>query len=247
MKKHILFFSLITVLFIGCSKDDDSSGYSEIPANEKFFNEGKNQDGTKTKFSLKYNTDKNVERLELGTYGMFVYKYDGSKIIGMDAFLKVNSSFTFTYDDDGHIIAFTENGQTTEVFYNPELQSYLYEKANGDQETIFVDADGDPKKFVYYNKLNDASYTTTMTYDLQNKKGIFTNTNNPMLASCIAAPSRSVYFYSFSLTKKPIKSVEENDYVSEYENTYDEQGFLETSAHPTFEGPVFNHYNYIRL
>ena len=246
MKKTLLIFSLLTLVLIGCSKDDQESE-SVTPANEKFFNEGKNQDGTEILFSVKYNADKNVERLEIGEYGMFSYTYDDNKISEMDAFLNVNRNFSFTYDADGHIIAFTENGQTTTVFYNPELQSYLYEKLNGDQETIFVDADGDPKKFVYYNKLNDAYYTTTVLYEMGNYKGIFTNTNNPMLATCIAVPGHRVFFYSKGLTKKPIKAVVENETVTEYENTYDNQGFLETSFHSTFEGPIFNHYNYIKL
>lgn len=246
MKKNILFFSILSLLIFGCSKEDPADDNSKIPANEKFFNEAKNLDGTETLFSVKYNTDKNVERLEL-EYGMFTYNYDGNKISGIDAFLKVNTSFSFSYDDNGHIIEFTQNGEATTVFYNPDMQSYFYEKANGDQETIFVDADGDPKEFVSYDQSSDKYYTTSMLYDLANHKGIFTNSNNPVLATCIAVPEYRVYFYTYNLTKKPIVTMVENGSVSEYENTYDNQGFLETSAHSTFEGPVFNHYNYIKL
>ena len=247
MKQNIIFISLFTILFIGCSKDDNFSEFSEIPANQKFFNEAKTLDGTTTLFSVKYNNDKNVESIELDEIAKYVYNYNGNRITSMDIYLQDSGEIIFSYDGDGRINAFSENGMTLPVFYNAEDRSYFYEKSNGDQETIYIDEDGDPVKFESFDLSTDELETITVTYEDDIYKGTFTNTNNPMLETCIAIPYYSVFFLIYNLTKKPVKTLSVGGNVTGFTNTYDNQGFLQTSAHETGDGISSMNFNYIKL
>lgn len=246
MKKNLIFFSLLAVLFTGCSKDDSATENSEIPANEKFLYEGKSLDGITTLFSIKYNADRNVEKIDLGEVGLYIYSYDENKISNIDAYFQDNTKFIFSYDGDGHINGFSENGMNLPVLYNADERSYFYEKVNGDQETIYVDEDGDPKKFESYDLSEDELDIITVLYENGNHKGLFTNTNNPMLETCIAIPEYNALFLIYNLTKKPIKTVVANG-VLEFENTFDNQEFLKSSTYESGNGIKTINFNYIKL
>ena len=247
MKTNFLFFSLLIILISGCSKDDDSNEQTGITANEKFFNECKSSDGSNTIFSIKYNSNKKVEKIDFGQDGLYVFTYEGEKVISLDAFLQNNESFTFSYDVNEKINSFTKNGETTSVIYDSEKKFYYYENANGDEHSIYINDEGDVRKFLYYDISENDLETSTILYESGNYKGILTNTNNPMIAMHIALPERNLYYLVFGLTKIPLKTIV-TDNVSEFENTFDDQGFLTSSTHDTGgDGLMTINFNYIKL
>lgn len=247
MKKHLLFFSILLILFAGCSKDDNTSQEEAvIPENEKFLNIVNSGDGTETILSFEYNTDKNMSRMKLGQDGLYIFGYDNNRITSLDAYLGGTINFTFSYDPEGHINAFTQDDVVTQVTYNAAHNFYLYAKENGDEETIFLDDDGDAKKFVSYDKFENKTSTTTVIYEDGDKKGTLTNTNNPLLASCIAIPQYKILFLLYNISKKPIKTLA-GDGILDFDNTFDEQGFLKSCTYDPGNGPTIVNYNYIKL
>lgn len=246
MKTNILFFTLLLILLAGCSKDDSSADETEILPDEKFLTDVKGYDNTKTIFSVAYNTEKNVENITFGDDGFFNYTYDGNRISNLDVFLGATISYTFSYDGEDHIIAFTKDGINTPVTYNAVENYYFYVKENGDEETIFLDADGDAKKLVSFYLNENKTETINILYESGNHKGTFTNTNNPTLAMNIAIPEYHALFLLYNLSKKPIKTLV-SDEVLEYENTFDGQGFLVDTTYDHGDGPITINFNYLKL
>ena len=244
MKTKIVILSLFAVIFVGCSKDD-SPEETEIPPNEKFLNTITNVAGG-IELSFEYNADKNVTRIKLGEEGLFIYGYDQNRIVSMDVYLGESLNFTFTYDANGYLNSFTKDDVITPVTYNAAQNFYLYALDNGDEETIFLDNDGDAKKFVSYDKSENKTSTTSLLYAGGNYKGTFTNTNNPLLATCIVKPTYNIVFILFNLSKKPIRTLT-GEGLLDFENTYDEQGFLKSSTSGRDNNTTTYNYNYIKL
>lgn len=139
MIKNLIFFGFLLMLSFGCSKDDNTSEPDEtvIPASEKFLNDIKDLDKGTNILSLEYNAEKKVERIKIQEDGLLIYGYDGNKISSLDAYIGESLNFTFSYDAEGHLSAFTQDDVVTQVTYNAAQNFYLYAKENGDEETIF--------------------------------------------------------------------------------------------------------------
>ena len=244
MKKNLIFFSLLLILFSGCSKDDSPED-KVIPTNEKFLNNVVNNDGS-VAFSFEYNSDKNIERINFVDAGLLLYGYEGNQIISMDSYHDNQENFTFTYDANGHLNSFTLDDLITNVTYNAAQNFYLYAKANGDEESIFLDSDGDVKKFVTFDYSENETSTITLLYENGDYKGSLTNTNNPVLATCLANPNYNLLFIIYNLSSKPIRTLAGNG-ILDYTNTFDDQGFLKSSTFNTSGQPTTYNYNYIKL
>ena len=245
MKTAIKIFSLFFLILFGCSKDDNGTEQTVIPPNKKFLNTITNEDGSVI-LSLEYNAEKNVERIKIGEEGLFIYGYEANRIISLDIYLDESLNFTFTYDANGHLNSFIKDDVITPVTYNASQNFYLYALENGDEETIFLDNDGDAKKFVSYDKSENKNTTTSLLYAGGDYRGSLTNTNNPLLATGIATPYYKILFLIYNLSKKPIRTLTGGG-IMDFENTYDEQGFLKSSTFGSDSNYTTYNYNYIKL
>ena len=245
MKTAIKILSLFFLILLGCSKDDNSTEEMVIPPNEKFLNTITEEDGT-VALSFEFNTDKNLERMKYADVGLFIYGYQGNQITSMDTYLGGEEKFTFTYDANGHLNTFTLDDVITNVTYNAAQNFYLYAKVNGDEESIFLDSDGDVKKFVSYDSSENETSTIAILYEDGDYKGSLTNTNNPVLATCLANPNYNVLFFLYNLSTKPIRTVAV-DGIFDFQNTFDEQSFIKTATTNIGNSPKTLNYNYIKL
>ena len=244
MKTKIIIISLFTVIFVGCSKDD-SPEETVIPPNEKFLKTVADADGG-VLLSFENNTDKNIERMKISNNILFVYGYEENLIISTEVYGENPSNFTFTYDVNGHLSSFTNDDVTTIVTYNAAQNYYFYKKENGDEESIFIDEDGDAKKFVSYDKSEDDTKTILVLHESGSYKGTLINTNNPLIATSVVDSYYNLYFLVFNLSKKPIRTITIEGLL-DFVNTFDEQGFLKSSTYGSDNNTTTYNYNYIKL
>lgn len=244
MKTNLILFSLLLILFCGCSQGDDSPMEEqeiEIPANEKILNDVNGQ------FLLEYNEDGNIERLKISSQILFVYGYEGERVSSIDVYGGGDSiNILFTYDVNGRIDSFSEDDVITDVFFNEANNYYLYQKENGDEVTIFLNENGDISKFVEFDNIENETETSTFLYENDEYNGTLTNTNNPILHTLMGFPDFGISIIAYNLSKKPLQTLAGSFGIFDFENTFDEQNFLKTSTF-NFEEPTTLTFNYIQL
>lgn len=247
MKKNLIFFSLLMILFSGCSKNDESATPEEeqeieIPADEKLLN---NISG---ELLLEYNDAGNIERIRISNNVLISYGYEGDKIITFDLYSQDGSiNILLSYDANGRIDSFSDDDVITDVTYNEVNNYYFYKMENDDEVTLFLNHYGDITKLVQYDNGANETYTSTILYEDEDYNGTLTNTNNPIIQTMIGYPGVGFLLSIYNLSKKPVRTIAGPPFgLLNFQNTYDEQNFLETSTFGIDEPQTWN-FDYFKL
>lgn len=239
-KTNFLALLLFAVLFIGCSKDDDSpEPEQQIPAEEKLLG------SLNEEIKLEYNSDKTVKKLTVENQLLILYTYNGGRISTMELIGNGEDiMFTYSYDANGHINSFSKDGVATDVTYTPADNLYSYTDDFDRIISFFLTNDGDIKKFQRDDAGDIESYV--ILYD-DTQKGPMTNSNNIIFPFLLAYPSFQ-YFLIYGIAKKPITTLSIPGGVVEYVNTFDDQGFVTKSTYQFGnDGPGTFNYKYTQL
>lgn len=243
MKTKIIILSIFIAILSGCSKDNEPSEENIIPADQKYLSEINNGDVT-----IEYNDSKYIKRINFGISALFIYSYDDDVVKTLDFYSGGEArNLTFTHDANGHYTSFTEGDITTQITYNAAQNFYLYRKENGDEETIFINEKGDISKLVSYDLSENQTLTTNIIFEEGDYKGTLTNTNNPILPTLIGFPDLYILYILYDFCYIPKRTIPTSEGLLNFDNTFDDQGFIIKSSYLTGDNPIVVDYKYIQL
>ncbi len=238
-------FTLILLLFIiatGCSKDDSDTGPQPIAADEKLLN------SVDDFILLQYNPDKTVKKLTIAASIQLRYSYENGRISEVAV---INDgevdTYLFSYDANNRISSYSLDDEVTQVNYNVANKYYLAVKENGDELGVFFDDEGNIKKFQEYDNQQNETETTSIFYVDGPYKGTFANTNDIALHTVLVSPELLQIFYGYNLTKTPVETLVLPEFVIDFINTYDDQGFLSSSSYEFGPQNTTFHFTYTSL
>ncbi len=245
MKAYLIILGLFLIFFTGCSKDDESTNseeVDEIPINEKLINDVNGE------FTFEYNDEGNIERMKMGNFFLILYGYENGNVSAVDIYGQDETlNILFNYDANGRIDSFSQDDVITDVTYNQANNYYLYQMDNGNEVTLFMNGNGDIDKIVEFDNEQNETDTTTFLYEEGEYNGTLTNTNNPVIQTVLAVPGIGIFFSLYNISNQPVRTIA-SPYVGilDFQNTYDEQNFLESSTYQFEEQTILN-FNYTKL
>lgn len=221
--------SVITsLLFISCSGDDDaiSDPEAQIPANEKLLETVKM--GTQDIMQFTYNPDKTVNELSILNFVLINFTYEQGNIKSITAISGGTASeYIFDYEN-GKISSFSIDDEVTNVTYNAAGNYYLYQNEYQEEFTIELYDNGDIKKRVVYDNVNDEILSSFYYVYDDTKMGTMRNSNSISVHLSMIMDS-FWELYGIPIAKKPVKTISVTQGNITSENTFDNQGFVKST------------------
>ncbi|SMC81408.1 hypothetical protein [Moheibacter sediminis] len=227
--KVLFYLSFIaSLLFVSCSGDDDSVSDPEaqIPAEEKLLETVKM--GTEDIMQFTYNPDKTVNELTIPNFALLNFAYEQGNIKSITAISGGTASeYIFDYEN-GKISSFSLGDEVTNVTYNAAGNYYLYQNEYQEEFTIELYDNGDIKKRVVYDNVNDEILSSHYFIYDNTKMGTMSNSNavNVHLSMIMGSFWEIL---GIPITKKPVKTISVTQGNIAAENTFDNQGFVKST------------------
>lgn len=222
MKSKILLFSILSLFIFSCNSDDENSGGSPIPSDQKYLSKITDDQGT-TVATIEYNSDKTIKKKVLESVQVR-YEYDTNGRVSK-SYISFSGAPTITtdfeHDANGNILGYTQNDLEYEV--EKTGNKYLFVN-NDDAYEVDVNSNHEIIKF----QTGDAQLDFLLA---DGKSGSLSNTNNVAIYDFIANPFYYFYFSSMNnLTHQPIEDIYGALGAIAFENEYDEDGFLKRAV-----------------
>lgn len=227
--KILYYLSVIaSLLFVSCSGDDDSVSDPEaqIPAEEKLLETVKM--GSQDIMQFTYNPDKTVNELSILNFALLNFTYEQGNIKSITAITGGTASeYIFNYEN-GKISSFSLDDEVTDVTYNAVSNYYLYQNEYQEEFTIELYGNGDIKKRVEYDNVNDEILSSFFYVYDDTKRGTMSNSNSVSVHLSMIMDS-FWEFYGIPIAKKPVKTISVTQGNITAENTFDNQGFVQST------------------
>ncbi len=223
MKKYLIYFTLLMVLFTGCAKDDESRDQEAetVPLMTRAQSGFVNVD-------LLYNDNRTVQKIAIADNDIIInFQYNQEKISSLqfqfDGPNSEASTYTYTYDGSDRIKTINDGVETLAITYDEVEKEYTYSKDNN----IFTVKLTDTGEVAVMSKLeeNGNFYDYEYFYAPENF-GPLTNTNAVTLYVLLAIPDPLIAFIATYFTQKPIDRYEDDNDIFNFENTFNEEGIL---------------------
>lgn len=243
MKAKILLISILSLFIFSCKSDDESSGTSTIPADQKYLSKVTN-DEEAVLISLEYNSDKKIKKKISGD-SQFRYEYDqNGKVTKCYFSLPETPTIItdFVHDANGNIVGYIQNNIEYKV---EKIGNKYFFINNGDAYEVDVNNNNEILKF----KTGD---TQLDFFLVDGKLGPLFNTNNISIYDCISNPFSYFFFSALNnLNHEPIEEIIGGLGPITFQNEYDQDGFLKRSVinYNFGDGPqtAYMNYQYTKL
>lgn len=237
MKTKIFLIGILTFIF-SC-QDDDSQSFPEKTVSNIEWSLGEY-------INFSYNDDRTVKSIDINNDIILHFEYENSKIDrltiqwGPDGNSDVHD---FTYDEGGKINSFSREGMVYDVIYDSAEDSYAYEENEGGLIKIFMEGN-DVFRLVDDTGMQPESYTY---YYYENENHGPLAASNPVnLHILLTLPDPLIVFIATNFSQKPLVEYDEGGRLFQFENTYDEEGFIILRSYFSFnDEPVNDIFNYI--
>lgn len=251
MKTKLVLTCLLLFIFISCSKDDPNDDANQPPVlKEQLVKSILITSGAEgLAYNFTYNEDHTINKITSSEGWIFNYIYQGELLVAIKTSIGNQvKDFTFEYNAQNKLKAFTVDGQITPVGYDPENNSYAYPNIiSGENHTtrMFFNNSGDLLKITDLNTVTQAETEFSHEYDLSNK-GSSHYTNNNFLQSYIVDASFYRLIYLGQFTYNPI-TLTSGDVNFIYQNSFDEFTYISESKGVFGNFPFTTSFNYITL
>ena len=216
--KTILVICSILMLYIACSKDDETTNNS-IPADKRYLSKVTDDKGN-TIFSVSYYDDKKIKTVEYITFSyIYIYNADGTvaTVIYTGDNEPIENNYSYT---NGKISSYTYKGVDYPVIYNATENSYTYKALTRSTIKAFFDDNENCSKIMV-----DDNSTIHFFYET-NRKGALTNGYNLSMTNFIATyPMFIICQVTYNTTPIPLESMLGATSIK-CSNEYDNENFL---------------------
>ena len=250
--KNILTSILILLLMASCSKDDDSSTTDNPETTRRFpkttqilIPDSNGELVTFLKFDYGFNANKKIRSIE--AEGFFGYEnvYFTYATNGMPSEIEVQNTqgsknYALQYTDN-HLSGLTVDGQQIDISYNSSTNSYTFEK-DGFTNTFSLNDKNDIRRFYSLNP-NGSDTLMEMTFDTT-KKGCFFNVDIPLNFFTAMVSDASTLLFTSHI---PLVEVNDGGGTIDYQNQYDENGFITESYIVLGQDPTTVRFEYQEL
>lgn len=238
-----IFYILVLLVSVSCTKDDDGNSMpaiaaDEIPANRKFISK---IDRPVDDVDFAYDDDGKIIYIYLGYQkSLYDISYSGNHIDTIKFFSNIypGAIYQFIYDDFGALVGCQKYNITN---YQPvSYQPINYDSATKSYDGwLFMYDDGSVRRVV------DGNTDQTLIYDYT-KRGAFTNSNQELIKFLLMVNKSAILWPAF-IGKHPCKQIVQQQGVFAIENTYDSQGFISTSHMDSSPENLDSFYTYIQI
>lgn len=232
MKKQLFLIGMAALFFfVGCAKDDENRQEEETTklltrVDSDFLN-----------VDVEYNDNHTVQKIAVEDI-VINFQYSNGNISTLQ--MQFNgpnseaSTFIFEYDENERINQMTDDDlQIYEITFDEAGNSYEYNLAEDEVVTVWLTAEDEINKFTRIRP----NYETNSEYFYNTEnKGPLENTNAVAPHILLAVPDPLIAFIVTSFTKKPLERYEEGNNVFNFENVYDEGGYLISRDYSDFGG-----------
>lgn len=219
MKSKIFLLSILSIFIFSCKSDDESSGI-QFEGKRLSHIEWSSGDG----IDFTYNSDHTVKTIDISDDIILNFNYVNNRIetlIFQWGQGGASDIYRFTYDGNGKINSFSKADEVYEVTYVAAENKYTYQA--DEDRTISIGLEGED---VFYLSNQEGMNIQNYTFNYGEGKGPLSASNPISLHILLSLPDPLVAYITTCFSKKAIESYVNEDEIFEFENTFDEQGFI---------------------